>query len=173
MGDIQLSEQAQLYFYAPDQEVLEDVKAEARRCRGLVLTAKCAMEPGWETYWGLLFPDAAKYQTVLNRERAARLARMGDDPTAPRRINLYFGFPTEPARIHFSEEARLLGYAVGTPQFEPARELAYGVTLHRISDLAPKNIDELTVRSIRLAEGFQGVLREWDCQFIPKGKVFR
>ena len=173
VGDIELGEQRQMYFYASNPDVLEDVEYAARRCSGVVATAECVNEPGWETYWQLLFPDAAKYQTVLNRERVARLEKLGDDPKAPRRVNLYFGFPTEPNRIHFAEEARQMGYAVGSPQFEPAWELAYGVALHRISDLTPRSIDEVTVRAIRLAERFSGELRDWDCQLVPKGKVFR
>ena len=173
VGSIELPEQKQLYFYAPDAESLERLETYLSRKRSLFLTANLAREPQWNTYGNLLYPDAAKYQTILNRETAARMEKNGDNNAATRRVNFIVYFPTEQLRINFSEEARLGGFAVGLPRFGPERERAYGVTLHKITALLPEQIDRATTQIIRMAARYEGELDGWDCQPVSKNNPFR
>ncbi|MEL7608748.1 MAG: DUF695 domain-containing protein [Bacillota bacterium] len=173
VGSIELPEQKQLYYYAPDTESLDRLEAYVSRKRGLFLAADLAKEPKWTTYWNLLYPDAAKYQTILNREIAARLEKNGDYNVAARRVNFMVYFPTEQLRINFSEEARLGGFAVGLPRFRPERECAYGVALHKITALLPEQIDEATTKIIRMAARYEGEMEGWDCQPISRNNPFR
>lgn len=173
VGSIILQEQEQLYFYAPDMDAFEALETLVSRERALLLTANLAKEPQWNTYFGLLYPDAAKYQTILNRETAAKLQKTGDKNDAARRVNFMVYFPSEQLRIHFSEEARLSGFAVGQPRFTPERERAYGVVLHKITSLLPEQIDRATTQIIRMASRCEGELDGWDCPLISRNHPFR
>ena len=112
--------------------------------------------------------DAARYQTVENQRMLALLQKQGDDLARSRRVRLYAFFPTEPCRLLFQEEARLIGFALGDPLFEPDQELPYGITLLCITPLVKKRLDAITTEIIRAAARQGGELSGWDCAVVPK-----
>jgi len=172
-GYIETDAQRQYYFYVDSEEKLDGVNAMLEKEKKLLVDAGIQKEPKWQTYFKLLYPDAAKYQTVKNREVIALLKKRGDAITPTRRVNLHVAFRSEILRLTFEEEARLAGFAIGHAEFHPEQENAHGVTLHTVSGLKTREIDKLTTRTIRLAEKFHGELMHWDCQFVPGGRSFR
>ncbi|MCE5234948.1 MAG: DUF695 domain-containing protein [Clostridiaceae bacterium] len=171
-GFIRTSDAKQFYFYAHAPEGLNTLEAIAQKERGLYCRAGMQLEPEWQTYLRLLYPDAAKLQTEQNRHHLALLKKHGDNAAAARRIRFHVFFPSEPIVKYFGEEARRIGFAVGDQEFASELENPYGVALHKISALDKKSIDRLTTEIIRLAEGYEGMLRDWDCQLMPKKPVF-
>lgn len=169
VGRVAAADETEHFLYGP--EGTEPLEVEAKLGRGG--EAICRPDPGWDAYYTTLFPDAAKYQTVRNREFSQKLYQLGDDPASPRRVSFHCHFPREADGLAFAGQALEKGFAVGATRFEPARELPYEVVLHRVSDIAAKNIDALTTRAIRLAQEQGGELSGWDCPVIPRGKVFR
>ena len=172
-GFIETDAQRQYYFYVESAKALESVNSLIEKEKKLLCTAGVNHEPRWQTYCKLLYPDAAKYQTTLNREVTALLKKRGDCIIPSRRVNLHMAFKSELLRVNFEEEARLAGFAIGRAEFHPEQECAHGITLHTVSSLADRDIDALTTRVIRLAEKFEGCLLHWDCQFVPDAKTFR
>lgn len=171
-GYIRTFDAIQFYFYASEEEHLKAVEKIALKERVLYCRAGMQKEPEWQTYFRLLYPDAAKLQTEQNRRHIALLKKHGDNLAAPRRVRFHLFFPSEPIVNYFSDEALKLGFAVGQQEFVPEFENPYGVALHRISALDKKELDRLTTEIIHLAEGFEGMLKDWDCQIIPKKPVF-
>lgn len=172
-GYIETDAQRQFYFYVDSEDQLAGVTALTEKEKKILCSAGVHREPRWQTYFKVLYPDAAKYQTVKNRETAALLKKRGDAILPARRVNLHMAFPSEILRISFEEEARLAGFAIGRAEFHPEQENAHGVILHTVSSLKDREIDALTTRTIRLAEKFQGELMHWDCQFVPEARSFR
>jgi uncharacterized protein (TIGR01619 family) len=172
-GSIDMGSGVRMYFYGRNERELEGLCAAAEKEDRLMCSASIAYEPELETYYRLLYPDAAKYQTVKNERLIENIKKRGDNTQAPRRINLHMHFPTEPLRVMFQEEARLSGFAIGSAVYAPEQELPYGIVLHRISTLEKRDIDAVTTKAIRAAEKFGGELIQWDCQFICKGSPIR
>ena len=132
-----------------------------------------AKEPRWQSYFKLLYPNAAKYQTVLNGEFIQLMEKRGDNVDAARRLNLHMFFPTEPQRLLFSEQARLSGFAIGDALYKPEQEMPYGVILHRVSTLMKQDLDGVTTRAIRLAEKYDGSMTYMDSASVPKRHPMR
>ncbi len=167
-GFVQAGNTRQYYFYVPGKEQYDILRAIAEKERKLVCKVAGKREAEWTTYFKLLYPDEAKYQTVRNREVIAKYRANGDATEAARRINLHVFFKTEQHRLMFEEAARQAGYAIGTPEERSELELPYGATLHRISTLELADIDSVTIRAIRIAQRMEGRLAYWDCAIVPK-----
>ena len=135
--------------------------------RKLTVKLGCKSEPKWTTYFKLLYPDAAKLQTVRNKENIEKLYSNGDSEAA-RRLNLHMYFRSEPLRLQFEEAARREGFAIGSAVDREMSDLPYGVILHIICPLKKRSVDEVTVLAIRIAEQFGGRLMFWDCPLAPQ-----
>ena len=70
-GYIEIDAQMQYYFYIHDAEEFERGETIAEKTPLMDCTAGLADEPDWLTYKTLLYPDAAKLQTELNRDHIA------------------------------------------------------------------------------------------------------
>lgn len=167
-GFIQSGNTRQYYFYVSSKEQYDVLKTIADKEKRFVCKVAGRREPEWTTYFKLLYPDEAKYQTVRNGEVIAKYRDNGDNLEAARRINMHVYFRTEQQRILFEEAARQAGFAIGTPDERVEQELPYGATLHRVSTLQKPEIDEMTIRAIRIAGRWSGRLVYWDCAIVPK-----
>lgn len=167
-GFVQTDTLRQYYFYASgkdDHDILEKIGSGERK---LVCRIGGKREDDWATYFQLLYPNEAKYQTIRNREQVEKLRSIGDNTEATRRINLHVCFRTEQARLLFEETARQAGFAIGSAEFNSDSELPNGVVIYRISSLKLKELDALTVRVMTLAQKYDGRLLYWDCNIVPK-----
>jgi len=171
-GFIRTGESKQFYFYAPGRASLNALKELIQKEKALLCRAGAQDEPAWQTYFELLYPDAAKLQTDENRRQLALLKKHGDNPAAPRRVRLHVYFPSESVVRFFAEAARQKGFAVGDFEHAPEYDTPYGIALHKVTSLEKSEIDAITTVAIRAAEGYGGVLRDWDCPIMPKKKVF-
>ena len=167
-GFVQSGNTRQYYYYVPGKEQYELLRAIAEKERKLTCKVAGKREDDWTTYFKLLYPDEAKYQTVRNREVVQKYRENGDQLDAARRINLHVFFRTEQHRLMYEEAARQAGYAIGAPEERSELELPYGATLHRISTLELQDIDSVTIRAIRIAQRMEGRLAYWDCAIVPK-----
>ena len=168
-GYIEIAEARQYYAYTrgKDFTALREL-AEKERYFKIRIAKK--HEPSWKTYFNLLYPDAAKYQTVLNDDQIKTLYANGDSE-APRRLNLHMFFRNEILMMQFAQEALSDGYAIDESEIRYENKLPYGVTVRRICSLKKRNVDALTVHTIRLAERFGGQLLFWDCPIAPKDQM--
>lgn len=168
-GSIGIGAQRQFYFYAQERRLKKLLDEIADRERILLCRAGGAEEPEWVTYRSLLYPDAAKLQTERNGDQIALLRKNGDNAASLRRVTLSLFFATESIMLLFSEQARLSGFAIAKPVYEPDHELAYGVAIVRLATLEKAEIDALTTRAIRIAEKYGGELRYWDSPVVRRG----
>lgn len=171
-GFIRTEDAKQFYFYTSDGNALAHLETIAQKERGLYCRAGMQHEPEWQTYFKLLYPDAAKLQTERNRAHIALLKKHGDNLAATRRVRFHAFFPSEPIVKYFSDEALNLGFAVGQTEFASELDTPYGVVLHKIAALDKKELDRLTTSLIYLAERYEGMLRDLDCQIVPKKRPF-
>ena len=165
-GSIEVGAQRQFYFYAREKRAKKQLDETAERERILKGRSGGAEEPQWVTYRQLLYPDAAKLPTERNRDQIALLRKNGDTLTGVRRVRFSLFFATESIMLLFGEQARLSGFAIAGPVYEPEHELAYGVSIVRLSTLEKPEIDSLTTRAIRIAEKYGGELRYWDSPVV-------
>lgn len=169
VGDIDMKRLRQYYFYVQDEaQAMEAAQALADKEKVLSLSPGAAAEPDWLTYHELLMPDAAKYQTELNRELIEKHRKHGDYALNVRRLTLLVGFPTEQTRLLFQEKARLSGFAIGDPQFKTELDHPHVLPLFALSSLEKSNVDQLTTSAIRLASSFGGELVRWNAPVVPK-----
>ncbi|MBR6007431.1 MAG: DUF695 domain-containing protein [Clostridia bacterium] len=165
-GYIEKATIRQYYFYLASRDDYEKLKTLAERERGFDCRIGGKLEPEWTSYFRILYPDAAKYQTVRNEEQIGLLYERGDSE-APRRLNLHLFFATPQARHAFEEAALQEGFAIGEAEELESGDLPCGIVLHRICALRKRDIDTVTVQAIRAAERFGGCLRYWDCPIVP------
>ncbi|HOG01713.1 MAG: hypothetical protein BWY35_01378 [Firmicutes bacterium ADurb.Bin248] len=168
-GYIEVGAQRQFYFYAREKKARKPLDEIAGRERVLACRAGGAEEPEWVTYRQLLYPDAAKMQTERNRDQIALLVKNGDSVKGLRRVSFALFFATESIMLLFAEQARLSGFALAGPVYEPEYELAYGTKIVRLATLDKTEIDALTTRAIRIAEKYGGELRYWDSPVVRRG----
>lgn len=162
-----------MFFYGDKPRRLEELEALTEKERVLRCTAGCAHEPGWETYFTMLYPDAAKLHTETNRKNIELYRQNGDNTAAVRRITLHTFFPMENLAAQFAEEARLTGFAIGEPEFNPEIDEPYGVRLHRITTLEKPALDRHTSEAEYLAEKYLGRLMYWDSPVIPRSSPLK
>ena len=165
-GFIETAAIRQYYFYLPGKAEYEKLKQFAEAERSFVCRVGGRKEEDWASYFRILYPDAAKFQTVRNGELLAQHYSLGDSE-APRRLNLHLCFPGDPLRRQFVEEARQEGFAIGEYEDYDSDTLPCGVVLHRICAFKKWDVDALTVQAIRIAEPFDGKLMFWDCPIVP------
>lgn len=115
-GYIEIDAQIQYYFYIHDAEEFERGETIAEKTPLMDCTAGLADEPDWLTYKTLLYPDAAKLQTELNRDHIALMKKHGDCISAVRRVTFTVYFPTESIMLNFAEAARKAGFAYAGPK---------------------------------------------------------
>ena len=105
----------------------------------------------------------------LIRDQIALLVKNGDSVKGLRRVSFALFFATESIMLLFAEQARLSGFALAGPVYEPEYELAYGTKIVRLATLDKTEIDALTTRAIRIAEKYGGELRYWDSPVVRRG----
>lgn len=167
-GFVQTKTLRQYYFYAGSKEAHDKLSLIASKEKKLLCRLGGKPEEDWATYFQLLYPDEVKQQTVRNREQVDKLRKIGDNTEATRRINLHVSFRGEQDRLMFEETARRSGYAIGSAEFISESDHPNGVVIYRISTLAPKDINAVTIRAMELAEKNDGKLVYWDCNIVPK-----
>ena len=172
-GRICAADHHQFYFYGSDRTVQKQLSDECKKVRKLVCRAGRINDPEWSTYLELLYPDAAKYQTELNRRTLEQYEKKGDGIETPRRVNFHCFFPAEPMLMQFSEDARLSGFALGKPEFAPEAELIYGIAAQAITSLEKRDIDKLTTRVMAIASRYDGRLISWDTQVVRRRPPMR
>ncbi|MEA4871188.1 MAG: DUF695 domain-containing protein [Christensenella sp.] len=172
VGYIDIAAQRRYYFYTPDARLLVPLMAYCSEEDGLRLECFKALEPNRQTYYRLLVPDNAKRQSVDNAAYIESLRQRGDDNTAYRRVNLHLYFPSANGRTLFGENAKAMGFAIGTTDYIPEREPSYYIVLHAISPLEVEAVTELTTKAIYAAETYGGVMEHFDSAFIQKRGIF-
>jgi len=160
-GYIETSLERQYYLYCAGNESADLAEVIASKERSITCGFGSAHEPHWVTYEKLLCPDAAKLQTELNREKIEQMKKHGDETSMLRRVAFYMFFPNEQAKLMFSEQARLKGFAIGESVYTPDFELAHGVELVKITSLRKRDVDTLTTLAIHTAQTFGGEMRYW------------
>ena len=168
-GFIEIAGARQYYAYI-ERKKYAALREIAEKEKHLKIRIAKKHEPSWKTYFKLLYPDAAKYQTVLNAEQIETLYANGDSE-APRRLNLHMFFQNEILMMQFAQEALNDGYAIDESEIRYENKLPYGITVRRICGLNKRSVDALTVHTIRLAEHFGGQLLFWDCPIAPKDQM--
>lgn len=156
----------QYYFYLPTKDEYLELRAFAEKQSAFTCRIGGKKEQDWSSYFRILYPDEAKYQTVRNEEQIIELYESGDSD-APRRLNIHLAFPNHPARSRFCEDALSEGFAVGGTDERENEALACAVLLYRICALKKPDVDAVTIQAIRLAEKYGGRLLFWDCPIVP------
>ncbi len=165
-GYIETASIRQYYFYVASKSGYDALKQFAEAERSFTCKVGGKKEEDWASYFRILYPDVAKYQTVRNEEILAQHYELGDSDL-PRRLNLHFAFMNEPIRRKFEEAARGEGFAIGGYEEFEGNELPCGVVLHRVCALRKFDIDAVTVQAVRAAEKYNGKLLFWDCPIVP------
>lgn len=168
VGSITLATQSCYYFYTSDARLIVPIFEFCSNYSGLHLECAKAEEPQQQTYFQLLYPDAAKRQSVANRAFVDARQAQGDELELPRRIDLTFYFSTSRDRARFSSETVSLGFVAGRVWFDETRDMPYALTLHASAPLQPHVLTELTTRAIAAATPLGGTFGQLDAAFLPR-----
>ena len=167
-GTIDLPDSSWYYYYTSDARLLVRIHEILAGTRSPKWDCTLSEEPGHETYYKLLCPDTARWQSHNNRIYAESLKDRGDDLSQPRRVSLHICLPALGKNDPFFAEAKELGFAIGSVLCNESYQLPYSVSLHTISPAQEEQLTELTTAAIRLAERHSGVFERVDTDFVPK-----
>ena len=169
VGHILMNALHQFYFYVQDpQEALLAAEAVADKTRKLGVSPGTAEEADWTTYFRLLYPDAAKEQTIQNAELIAQQVSVGDALDKPRRLTLFLCFSSDSALLLFQPAAKAAGFALGDTEYYPELSTPYIQPLYIITALDKRAVDQITTRAIYAAQPFEGVFLRWTAPRMAK-----
>lgn len=168
VGFIDVQAQRRYYFYTSDPRLLVPLMNVCAAQKNLRVECTKTAEPNRQTYYRLLYPDAARRQVAANRAYIEKLRSRGDDGAAMRRLNLHLYFPTAQSRLGFMHDAQEAGFALGREDYIPERDPSYYLVLHRVMPLTLSAVTGATSAAIYAAEPYGGVLDHLDCALIPK-----
>ena len=167
-GYIELPDSTWYYYYTSDSRVLVRIHEILAGIRSPKWGCTLSDEPGHETYYKLLCPDTAKWQSHNNQVYTESLKKRGDDLSQPRRVSLHVCLPVLKKTDSFFEDAKQLGFAIGSIDCNESYQLPYSISLHIISPISEERLTELTTSAIRLAERHAGVFERVDTEFVPR-----
>ncbi len=167
-GYIELPDSVWYYYYTSDSRVLVKIHEILAGVRSPKWGCTLSDEPGHETYYQLLCPDTAKWQSHNNQIYTQSLKKRGDDLSQPRRVSLHICLPVLKKTDSFFEDAKRLGFAIGSIDCNESYQLPYSISLHIISPIGEERLTELTTSAIRLAERHAGVFERVDTEFVPR-----
>ncbi|MBQ6426306.1 MAG: DUF695 domain-containing protein [Clostridia bacterium] len=168
VGYIELPDYTWYYYYTSDSRLLVRIHEIISGIRSAKWTCTLSDEPGHETYYKLLCPDTARWQSHNNRIYAESLEKRGDDLSQPRRVSVHVCLPVLGKDDSFFEDAKRLGFAIGSVDCIESYQLPYSISLHIISPATEERLTELTTSAIGLAERHSGVFERVDTEFVPK-----
>lgn len=168
VGLIDVFAQRRLYFYTNDAKLLIPLNSYCEKEGQFSLACARASEPNRQTYYRLLYPDAAKRQGVKNAEYLKIMEERGDDLNAFRRVNFHLRFAGSPGLQSFAAEARSMGYAIGDSDYSPEHELPLSLTVHSISRLEWGAITQQTTNILQLSDRYGGTLDYVDSAYVEK-----
>lgn len=168
VGVIEQSTSVRYYFYAKDARLLVPLYEYCSDEKRLRLACAKADEPEQQTYYRLLYPDAAKRQSAANDAFIALRRAQGDEPETPRRIDLTFRFPSFQSRAAFTAEATALGFSAGRIGFDETHEAPYTLTLYASAPLLHTPLTALTTQAIAAAAPHCGELAALGAAFLSK-----
>ncbi len=120
------------------------------------LRANLQEDSQWTLYDNFLFPKADEWQLLSNKRQLSSLKSAGTDLIRPRRVLHNFRFQSPKQRQDF---ARLLsGYGFelleenGSAWYDQQSPLSYGLTMASQQSLNRRQMDDLTMRLLELAQ---------------------
>ena len=167
VGSVESAGLIQHYFYIKSRKAWSDLKDAAASAHNFDCRAGIRSDAEWSTYFGVLYPDNAKRQTVLNSETINKRLASGDSD-APRRLNILLAFPSPDSRSACGAAALKEGFALGESDSTQEGDLPFTLVVHRIAAMKKSDIDAVTVLAVRLAENFGGRFVNWDCPIVPR-----
>ena len=105
-----------MFFYVSKRKQLQILEEIAQKERYLHCVTGCDVDPQWQTYFKLLYPDAARLYTEVNRKQIDLYKKHGDGITPARRVTFFLFFPAESLVPLFFRGGAPLG---GSPSVKP------------------------------------------------------
>jgi hypothetical protein len=160
-GDWQLTFQGR-----PEHEaLLDDIVAQGLAGQGRGYRTGAQPDPEWIYYRDFLFPDAERYQWMLDRRVVDQLRQQGDVLTASRPVDHHLDFPADADLAPFLEAARALGFSVeGDPT--PLDDGQVSVHLQRSDALDGLQIHGVVMELTELATAIGGAYEGWGCPVV-------
>ena len=167
-GYIELQDSIWYYYYTSDSRLLVRIHEVLAGTRSQKWDCTLSDEPDHETYYHLLCPDTARWQAHNNQIYSDSLKKRGDDLSQPRRISIHVCLPALGKDDPFFDDAKQLGFAIGSIDCNESYQLPYSISLHTVSPAHEERLTELTTSAIHLAERHSGVFERIDTEFVPK-----
>jgi regulator of RNase E activity RraB len=118
-------------------------------------------DPEWGQYLEVLYPSSSQLELIKNMQLLDHLARRGDVPSIPRRVEHWMYFPTAEARESFKNAAVGANFEIGHIHSVEG-DLPFAVTVAREQPLSQKEIDATTLQLLDLVGRFQGEYTGWE-----------
>lgn len=152
----------QLTFYAaPDKEeeleqLVVDQLSESER--GYRIGSQ--EDDAWKYYEEFLFPDAERWQWIMNRRVVQQLSEAGDTADVPRDVDHFIHFGDAAKRDAFLAAAQKIGFR-GEGGEEENSELPYSAHLVREDPVELDHIHDVVMELVELADEHGGEYDGW------------
>lgn len=171
VGRVTGSGRREFYFYAAEPgELPGAVETAMKNFPDYQVELGSTFQPKWQQYFSL-YPSENNLERMHNRRQLEALASAGDVHELPRKVEHWFGFRDEVARIACRETLTAIEFVVeGESQSEEEdEELPFTLIVSRRESIEGRTINGITIELARLAREYQGIYRGWECAVTKDG----
>jgi len=164
------------YMGPPDIDFESSVSDLVKKSTGHEVGFGGKHDPEWKYYSEFLYPDAERWQWIMNRRTVDHFADNGDRLTPPRRVDHWAYFPNRGSRTRFTNVAIGLGFAVESSwrEKEATNGKAWAVQIFRTDSIELGHIHDVVMELVRAAEAQGGEYDGWEApilQLTPSGSL--
>jgi hypothetical protein len=155
----------EFYFYAADPgELPGAVETAMKNFPDYQAELGSTFQPKWQQYFSL-YPSANNLERMHNRRQLEALASAGDVHELTRKVEHWFGFRDEAARMACRETLEAIEFVVeGESQSdEEGEEFPFTLVMSRHDSIEGRTINGITIELARLAREYQGIYKAWEC----------
>lgn len=114
-------------------------------------------------YLNVLYPTQSELQRIYNRRMISRLAKAGDELTAPRKVSHFIFFRTEKDRKAFAQTVQDKRFTVDNfGEEQGIKDRRFSLEISRVDKVDEDNIDEVSLYLWELALKFGAKYDGWE-----------
>jgi len=165
VGRVTGSGRREFYFYAAEPgELPGAVETAMKNFPDYQVELGSTFQPKWQQYFSL-YPSDNNLERMHNRRQLEALASAGDVHELPRKVEHWFGFRDEAARIACRETLTAIEFEVEgeSRSEEEGEETPFTLIVSRHDSIEGRTINGITIELARLAREYQGVYQGWEC----------
>lgn len=154
----------QLVFYGPQElestlrRIVADIIPDSER----EYFVGSKLDSEWSYYLDFLFPNAERWQWIMDRKVIENLQSEGDPLTQPRRVDHWAYFDSPTSRDEFVNVVSTQGFEVERKADDGQGKRSFSAQFFRIDSVQLEDIHEVVMTLVRTADNLGGEYDGWE-----------